>query len=255
MHYGYLVVEGPHDADFVGKFLRVHGLGFVDKMTTLDSFWYPLIPTSFPHNDDFGKAVPVPLFYQSATHSVAVSKAGSDYESVVKTLEETQCSFAGYTKIQSVGLVCDADSADPTSLFVSISSLLSNKNISPPKELGVVSSGNPRMGVFILPDNETQGTVEDILLQAGSLQYPALCSWAKASIACVAIEDLKGKEIRDFNRPAGKMKATVALMSSILKPGKAVQNTIRDNRWICSESIKEPFLQPFDAFLLDLLGL
>jgi hypothetical protein len=40
------------------------------------------------------------------------------------------------------------------------------------------------------------------------------------------------QECRDLAKPAGKDKAVVAAVASVLRPGKSVQVSIQDNRWI-----------------------
>jgi len=38
--------------------------------------------------------------------------------------------------------------------------------------------------------------------------------------------------LKEFNKPAGKKKAVISSISSILRPGYTLQVSIRDNRWI-----------------------
>ena len=85
--FGYLVVEGPHDVEFMYRLLSTHGLGRVKMMDALDPFFVPLVPRSFPPDDDLQKRVPVPLFSQSGTHSVAVHSAIGDSR-LIQTVEE-----------------------------------------------------------------------------------------------------------------------------------------------------------------------
>jgi hypothetical protein len=40
------------------------------------------------------------------------------------------------------------------------------------------------------------------------------------------------QEGRDLAKPAGKDKAVVAAVASVLRPGKSVQVSIQDNQWI-----------------------
>jgi len=64
--YGYLVVEGPHDIEFVGRLLKeVHKLKRIVKIDKLNSYWTdsPIIPKIFPPNGDLMKRMPVPAFF------------------------------------------------------------------------------------------------------------------------------------------------------------------------------------------------
>jgi hypothetical protein len=86
--YCYLVAEGQHDIAFVGRFLRLAGMSHVQKFSDLDPFWKPLVPREFPPNDDLRKRVPVPSFFSSKSHSVAISSANGDSR-IAETIEET----------------------------------------------------------------------------------------------------------------------------------------------------------------------
>src|SRR4051794_33484788 len=85
--YGYLVVEGPHDVEFVYRLLSPYGLKRIQFETVLDVFFHPLIPRTFPPDGDLQKRVPVPLFLHSTTHVVAIHSAVGDSR-LVETLEE-----------------------------------------------------------------------------------------------------------------------------------------------------------------------
>ena len=76
--YCYLVVEGPHDVAFVGRFLKLAGMSAIRRFSELDSFWEPLIPRRFPPDDDLLKRVSVPFFFSGKFHSVAISTAKGD---------------------------------------------------------------------------------------------------------------------------------------------------------------------------------
>lgn len=75
--YGYLVVEGPHDAEFVYRLLSPFGMKRVQLVANLDPFFVELTRIEYPPDGDLEKRMPVPLFLQSATHAVAVHRAGA----------------------------------------------------------------------------------------------------------------------------------------------------------------------------------
>lgn len=56
----YVVSEGPHDVAFLAELLRLWGFQRVAKLSRVDGYWAPLIPRTFPHDDDLLKRVPVP---------------------------------------------------------------------------------------------------------------------------------------------------------------------------------------------------
>jgi len=60
----------------------------------------------------------------------------------------------------------------------------------------------------------------------------------------------------DFRKPAGKKKATAGCISSILKPGKAIQVSIQDNGWLKHEKALElPRVVAVQRFVDQILGI
>lgn len=251
--YGYLAVEGPHDLDFTGKILRRQGLKFVDNKKDVDPFWHKLIPTQYPHNGELGKPVPVPAFYQSPTHSIAISRAGSD-SLIVKDINESLSVVDG-SKIDSIGALADADSSPAREQFDSIAGGLTKIGLTLPSNPGEIAIGTPRLGVYILPDNSKQGTLEDVLLQAGHEAYQKLHMWAAKAVTMAPVSALKRKEQKYFKKPAGRKKAQLALMANILRPGMAIQNSFRQDNWITEASVRFPLIAPYRKFLIELFQL
>jgi hypothetical protein len=52
IQYAYLVIEGPHDVEFIGRFLKLKGFSRVRMMSDLDEFWQFLVPREFPYAGD-----------------------------------------------------------------------------------------------------------------------------------------------------------------------------------------------------------
>ena len=159
--YAYLVVEGPHDVEFCYRLLSHTGLKRVRQLSALDPFFKDLIPTKFPHDDDLQKRMPVPLFLQNATHAVAIHSAVGESQ-LVNTLEET-CALLDPSRWTGIGLVLDADNQQPPAQrFATICQGLRDKTSLPvPAAAGVVTAGAPRVGVYVMPDNHSTGTLED----------------------------------------------------------------------------------------------
>ena len=253
--YGYLAVEGPHDAEFVARILKPRGLTRVRRKSDLDPFWYDVVPTSFPPDgEDLLKRVPVPLFLQNATHSVAVRSALGDTRLVSATRESL--AVLDSEKLVGVGFLLDADGqAAPADRFYSIKTIVAHSNmpLSLPDAPGQVSEGYPRSGVFVLPDNQSAGTLEDVLLECAESTYPSLLAGANGFVQGVDVSGLARNDRRELERPAGRNKAIVSSVSSILKPGKAIQVSIQDNRWLADETLNLPKVRAVRAFLTALL--
>jgi len=257
--YCYLVVEGPHDVAFVGRFLRLAGMSRVQKLSGLDSFWRSLVPREFPPDDDLLKRVPVPSFFSGMSYSVAVSSAVGDSR-IAETIEET-LSVAEWDieSLEGIGILLDADTEQiPAKRFGSVKDEIRKKiGLFLPDAPGVVSvETSPRSGIFIMPDNHSAGTLEDLLIQSSEISYPKLLAAADIFVNEAASEIVRynSKEKKDFLSPSGINKATVGVIANALRPGKAVQVSIEDNRWITEETLMIPDMAAFDNFIRDLLN-
>jgi hypothetical protein len=258
-HYGYMVVEGPHDIEFIARLLRPLGFRRIQFLQDLDPFWKHgnLIPNKFPYNDDLLKRVPVPMFFQNATHSIAIHSANG-YTRLAETIQETLISLDTPAAIESIGVVLDADDRETVERrFRSLTEALWEKNpaLIFPDEPGQVRNDYPATGIFILPDDHSTGTLEDILLDAAQVNYPNLASAAAQYIQTINQGELNREDLEEFNKPAGSRKAQVGSMASILKPGKAIQVSIQDNRWIEGAAFDLPGIQVISAFLNQLFRL
>jgi hypothetical protein len=256
-HYGYLVVEGQHDVEFVAQLLKVSGLRRVKYKKDLEPFWYKVIPDKFPIDDDLLKRVPVPTFFENESHSIAVN-AAQGITRLAETLEET-CKTLDYAQIASFGLVLDADHVGqtPPQRFAALLVELQKQSIDLPRPAapGEIAGERPAFGVYILPDNKTPGTLEDILLQCAQVNYANLALEAEGYIERFDRSQLTREDKADFNKPAGQKKAHIGSVASILKPGKSIQVSIQDNRWLDGAAIDLPEVRAIRSFLATLLAL
>jgi hypothetical protein len=257
----YIVVEGPHDTAFVGKLLREGALHLepVSVLAAVDDFWTKLIPRTYPPknprtNDEEFKRVRMPDFFQNATHSVAVEWA-EGYDQVATVLTDSLALLPAQP--DGLGLVVDADKATANNVFADVVSEVSTlrPGLSLGTGPGLLVAGPPRAGVFVMPDNANTGTLEDLLLDCAGTAYPMLKPLAEGYVTSVANTPatVPAGEDREFKKPAGQKKAVVSAISSILKPGKAVPNTIRDNSWIQPSTLALPKVQGMADFITNLV--
>ncbi|WP_224368999.1 DUF3226 domain-containing protein [Hyalangium versicolor] len=256
MRYAYLVVEGPHDVEFVGRLLKPYQFTRIRLESRLDPYWTPVVPTKFPFGGDLSQRVPVPTFFSSVDVSVAVNAAGGDSR-IAPQVEETLAVLS--TRPQAIGALLDADSQNsPAQRFNTVRAELNRLGLPFPAQAGQVSAATPQCGIFVLPDNQTAGTLEDLLLECARLSYPGLLTSAQALVGSVRPDDsaFTAEDMKDFRKPAGSEKATVACIAGILKPGKAVQVSIQDNRWLDEQTMNSlPRIKAVQRFLADLLSL
>ncbi len=257
LKYGFLVVEGPHDIEFVYRLLSPFGLQRVRMEAVLDSFLRPLIPREYPPGGDLQRRMSTPLFLQSPTHSVAIHSAVGDSR-LVGTVQEN-LSILDRASLSGIGILFDADSEKTTSAadrYEAIKREAASHGMAFPDDPGAVSPGPPRMGAFVLPDNQVSGTLEDLLLECALSAYPNLLASATAHVDNADTDGtLNADDLKDFEKPAGRNKALVGAIASILRPGKAVQVSIQDNRWLRGQTLALGRVKIVQEFLVNVLDL
>lgn len=259
MRYCYIVAEGQHDIEFLVQVIKPFGLSRITKYSTLDRFWKELIPKNFPIDDDLMKRVPIPIFLQNDRISVALHSA-TGIERIVKTLEESLAILTS-SQLFGIGLLLDADTNEkPSERFEVLIQKLSSPDfvdfkLSLPPKVGEVMEKSPRLGIFIIPNNDESGTLEDILIECAELNYPNLLELANNYVNSIDKSQLNKRDLKEINKPAGKNKAIISSISSVLKPGKAIQVSLQDNRWIDEETLKLSNMILIRQFLKKVLGI
>lgn len=255
MDHGLLAVEGPHDVEFVARLLRPFGFERVRKHDRLDPMFWPLVPKEFPPEGDLLGRVPVPLFLSNAAMSLAIQSATGITE-IVKSLART------FDRVESqafigIGVLFDADDSavgnyqrfltDPKCVELGLTW---------PDTAGTVTEGSPRCGVFVLPDNTSAGSLETLLLECGDAIYPSLSAGSRTFVASAESGgSLVETDLKELQKPRGRDKAIVGCVANVLRPGKAIQVSIQDNRWLDGAGLELPRISVVRQFLVDLFGL
>ncbi|WP_204102800.1 MULTISPECIES: DUF3226 domain-containing protein [Spirulina sp. CCY15215] len=264
--YFYFVAEGQHDIAFLVKLLmESFELEIIQYFSDLDSFWEHLIPRTFPPKDgDFVKRIPIPQFLQNENLSIALHSANG-IEQITNTLEESLAVIDDLSLLFGIALILDADQKEkPSERFDRLIQELSAKPELSKKldfvdfkalKLGEVEKNDKKFGVFIIPNNKDSGTLEEILIECAKMNYTDLHRLAESYIASVDLTSLGKKDRKEFKKPAGKNKAIVSSISSVLKPGKAIQVSIKDNCWIDSQTLKLENIALIREFIAKILGI
>lgn len=71
-----------------------------------------------------------------------------------------------FEKVQKIGFVADAEQQKASSTFDSLKYHLGKANFTIPKELLTLSDGSPQIGIFVMPNNQDAGMLEDLCLQS-----------------------------------------------------------------------------------------
>ncbi len=250
--YCYLVSEGPQDIEFLISLLKSHGLKRIKNLSELDPFWMPLVPRTFPVDDDLMKRVPVPTFLQNSDLSIALHSAVG-ITRLSNTIEES-LALVPVSKIFSIGIVLDADDQSSQSRFSELSDQLSKLQLTVPTNPGEVNLGSPRCGVFIIPNNFDPGTLENILIECARINYPDLLHLSENYISSIDRRQLLSQDLRELKKPSGQDKAIVSSITSILKPGRTLQVSLQDNRWINENTMQLESIRLIKEFLDTLIG-
>jgi hypothetical protein len=257
VRYCYIVVEGPQDVEFLIGLLKFYHLKRVRFLSSLDKFWETLIPKNYPLDDDLTKRVPVPYFVQNEQLSIALHSAIGDTR-IAQTIEES-LKFIQPSQLFSVGIFADADYREtPQERFNKLITKLSDidlPNLLPPSQIGQVNNHSPRCGIFIAPNNRDQGTLENILLECAKINYSDLLNLSQTYIESIDRNQLTKNDLEDFKKPAGEKKAIISSISSILRPGKALQVSLQDNRWLDEKILELESIKLIKNFLEQIIGL
>lgn len=255
--YGFLVVEGPHDAEFAYRLLRPCGLKRVQREADVPTYLKPLIPREYPPDGDLLKRMSTPLFLTSDTHAIAICRANGDVR-LVETVQENIAILDPY-QLTGMGIFLDADREKTVSAnerYAVIQKGMTDLGYTLPLMSGNVTTVAPRIGTYVFPDNLNSGTLEDLLIECATVVYPSLLASAVNHVETGNTDkDLLADDLKDFKKPTGRNKAIVGSIASILRPGKALQVSIQDNRWLSGNTLVLPKILAIQNFLKSLFDL
>jgi hypothetical protein len=222
----------------------------------------PLVPTKYPHKGDLMARVPAPTFCDRADLQVAVGVARGDSQ-LAKTLrtELTLATFAA-EQLDAVGVVLDADNKSPRDRWCALRRAIElppRVHVALPVEPNTVAPSDTRFGALVLPGDGTQGNLEDLLLACARVVYPQLLRKARTYLRSVdrrARHTIGDDELSEFDAGSGSgyKKALFGVMAAPLRPGKSMQVSIQDNRWLSESTREVPGVRACLAFMEALLG-
>ncbi|WOV85027.1 hypothetical protein PGH26_03610 [Sporosarcina jeotgali] len=248
-HY-YFIVEGVHDTAAIGRFLKQFNLSRIQRIEKLDPFWERTIPKSFPHEGDLLKRVPVPMYFQNDVISVAIQTAGSD--SLIAATFNGLVNI-DYDELSGIAVFCDADEKVAEERFEQVyQSLLKSseyemKVFIENVQFNRIKHHPTKFGIFVFPNNEDSGTLEQLLLEGGEAAYPDLLHSAKKYV-----DEVSAIYKRKWTQ-SSEVKVLFGVAANILKPGKANQVSIQDNDWIGTKTIEQTNQIKLKKFLSDIL--
>lgn len=253
--YAILAVEGQHDQAFVVKLLRRMGLNLYDGVAaTLDRFWRPFVPTYPTKEGKLYARMDMPSIVFNHDIEVAVYCAeGSNLHSTFPATFVATPRFK--TEVAAFGIIADSDDAAPAKVASDYADVFRQHFPNIPSAPGAVDTSAIRTGIFVLPDNANQGSLESLLLECADVVYPDLKAKARAYLDGIDRTLLNAGDLKDIRKPFGENKAWAGCVSTVLKPGKTIQTSIQDNRWIEPRTQALPSVQRLADFLKELLNI
>lgn len=250
--YAIIGVEGPHDQAFVGKVLRkfLKFETFTGEKENLDKFWEKFIP-KYPKKGNLYNRLDMPSILFKDSISVAVY--AGEGSNLVKNMDDILWNNYQYqSDIAAFGIVADADKKTPETVVEDYYNCLVKYFPNFPKSPEFVDENMPRTGIYVLPDNASQGVLDTLLCQCGEAVYPEYMERAKSYLAEFSDDERKKKPLKW--KPFDREKALIATVVSVLKPGKTNTVSIADNDWVSDKSQNEvAALKSFIDFLTLLL--
>ena len=242
-------VEGNHDQAFLEKiFLKLLGFAKWDEKSELDPLWrskfIPIYPTK---TGRYYTRLDMPSILHKEDLSIAIyAGEGSNLlpNLILKLSNLDTESFSGFA------IIADADKKTPAEISKIYHDGLKEYFPNFPTVAGNVIKGLPNLGIYILPNNSDQGVLDTLLCECGEIAYPDHMQRAKTYINQFSAQENK------HWKPFDQEKATVAAVTSILKPGKTNTVSISDDKWISLNTAQQiPAIQYLLDFLRDLIDI
>jgi hypothetical protein len=131
------------------------------------------------------------LKYIGITDVQIISYGGKDnLRNELKTITK----IPNFSKVQLFGIVRDADN-NIEDAFKSICQILKNNNYMPPDKPNTFSSGAPKVGIYIMPNNKDDGMLEDLCLK--TVKDSPLIECIEELIECANLMYENG-EVKEF---------------------------------------------------------
>lgn len=252
MPISYIAVEGQHDAALIGCLLAKGGFQLLKKRSIVDAAFERYSVQKL--QDSLVGRPSECHFWKKSDHTIGLHPVGGVSQLIVAGATVT-AQIIG--PIFSLGFFIDADHETPTSRFQALTRDVLAMKPEPgfqfPEAAGEIHHGPPRCGVFVFPNNEDQGAIETVLESCAEIAYPDLFSKSLDYLQSIDRNQLAATEQARLASGSNEKKARLSVIGSILRPAAAIQNTIRDDQWVCDATLDLSFISNVRTFLRDLL--
>lgn len=237
VEYAFIGVEGNHDQAFIGKVLKLLGLhDFREQQRglreNLDPFWSKLVPSYPTKKGELYKRLPMPSILYNRNLSVAIyGGEGSNLKSKVDAILSNERTYQ--TDLSSFVIIADADKQGINEVIKPYVDCFRQYFPNFPEQAGEIKKRDPTYtGIYVLPNNSSQGTLDQLLCQCGEVAYSEFISRGKAYLETFTEDERKEMKWKPFDYE----KALIATVVSVLKPGKTNTASINDNKWVSNQT-------------------
>jgi len=261
-----IVVEGAHDASFLGQLLKAMGFAPVNKLSLVPSDWKILFPKVFPMDGEaLERVMRFPEVFIQGNLTIGITTSGSDSR-LISTLRAV-IDAVGPGALAGIAVFIDVDKHGAAVRFASIQKQITLMNqvaldegqpgypITVPQIPGVIEAGVPPIGVFLFPNNAQFGALEEILIECAKINHPDI---AAAAIALVKELDenrpFDQSDLKALRAGMGKGKATVGTIANLVRPGASIASSLAQSSWLAEPALQHAFVVGASAFLQSLLG-
>ena len=195
--------------------------------------------------------MPVPVFYSNDEYSIAIQVAEGD-SGIPKAFNSLL--NLEFEQLAGVAVLCDADQKAAQQTFDNLLVKLKEEVDEDYHALfknavfGELTNETPSFGVYVFPDNVNTGTLENLLLEGGEIAYPDLIANAQ-----IYVESIPETYRRRNWTISSSQKVLFGVMANALRPGKANQVSIQDNKWISDLTVTSISQNKLRDFITDLL--
>lgn len=226
--------EGAHDVSFIGTLLLRRGFSKIVDFNQLPVLWKPLFPQKFPWNGSIIERVArFPDVFQKEQLIIGLINSGGDSQ-LVPSLRNA-LDILVPSNVEAAIIFSDADCEPAEQRFQRLTEELNRLNtqavnekapgypISVPENLGVLKSGTPSVAIFVFPDNNAAGTLEDILFECSLVSHPDLAKKAAEFIEGVNRDfEEHHQSLKKMRQGSNLKKSIMGSVANVLKPGSSL---------------------------------
>lgn len=141
-----------------------------------------------------------------------------------RLISETTLKFIDRAAPDAIGCVVDADDKGVAMRLLACQEWLGERYKDAKKlEAGSVSAGKPRLGIWVAPDNESDGNIEGILLDAARMHNKGLVRTGKRFVTSL-------EKIEPGKWSTSREKAVLGAINQIVRPGASLAACLHSSK-------------------------